>query len=156
LLIENKSNTLPAEIPQLDQLFVKAVSEDLRKKLLSHLHLQPSTTTNNANTQQFSEMTQTAIDAENELQTISNICLWTTVDKQLQERQAEKMKGRMNNIGWKTASGQIRNKQHDGHLEGKSKCLIAANRQIVNRLPEQFAESNDGCHHFEQILDLGN
>jgi hypothetical protein len=58
--IKIKSNAPPAEIPQLDQLFVQSVSEDLRKKLLSHLHPQP-TTTNNANRQQFLEMMQTAV-----------------------------------------------------------------------------------------------
>jgi hypothetical protein len=40
LLIEIKSDTPPADIPQLDQLFVQAVSEDdLQKKLLTHLEL---------------------------------------------------------------------------------------------------------------------
>ena len=72
LLVEIKNTTPPAEIPQLDQLFVQAVSEDLRKKLLVHLHPLP-TTTNHANIQRFTAMIQHAIDAENELQTITNI-----------------------------------------------------------------------------------
>jgi hypothetical protein len=38
LLIKIKSDNPPAEIPQLDQLFVQAVGEDLRKKQLSFLH----------------------------------------------------------------------------------------------------------------------
>ena len=72
LLVEIKDTTPPAEIPQLDQLLVQAVSEDLRKKLLIHLQPLP-TTTNHANMQRFSTMVQHAIDAENELQTITNI-----------------------------------------------------------------------------------
>jgi hypothetical protein len=71
-LIETKSKAPPAEIPELDQLFIQAVSEDLRKKLLSDLHpLQ--TTSNNENLQRFSVMIQKAIKAEQELQTITNI-----------------------------------------------------------------------------------
>jgi hypothetical protein len=62
LLVEIKSTTPPAEIPQLDQLFAQAVSEDLRKKLLVYLHPLP-TTTNHANMHRFTAMTQHAIDA---------------------------------------------------------------------------------------------
>ena len=72
LLIEIKTDTPPADIPQLDQLFVQAVSEDLRKKLLTHLQAHP-TTTNNANVQRFSDLVQHAIEAENDLTTITNI-----------------------------------------------------------------------------------
>jgi hypothetical protein len=71
-------------------------------------------------------------------------CLWTTVKKNTKEHQAVLMKARLNDVGWKTTSGKIRNEQHDGHIEDRSTCLIAANREIINRLPEQFAESNDG------------
>jgi hypothetical protein len=71
-LIEIKPDTPPADIPQLDQLFAQAVSEDLRKKLLSHLQALP-TTTNNENVQRFSDLVQHAIEAENELTTITNI-----------------------------------------------------------------------------------
>jgi hypothetical protein len=60
LLIEIKSNTPPAEIPQLDQLSVQAVGQELRKKLLSFLHPLP-TTSNDANLQRFSEMIQNAM-----------------------------------------------------------------------------------------------
>jgi hypothetical protein len=72
LLIEIKSNAPPAEIPKLDQLFVQAVGADLRKKLLSFLHPLPAAS-NNANLQRFSEMTQNAIKAEQELQTITDV-----------------------------------------------------------------------------------
>jgi hypothetical protein len=44
LLVEIKSNTPQAEIPQLDQLFLQTVSEDLQKKLLVHLLPLPTTT----------------------------------------------------------------------------------------------------------------
>ncbi len=84
------------------------------------------------------------------------ICLWTTVDKSIEERQATDVTKWMDDIGWKTTTGQIRNEQHDGYLEGRSTYLIAANREIINRLPEQFKESNDGYHYLEQILDLGD
>jgi hypothetical protein len=63
LLIEIKPDAPPADIPQLDQLFAQAVSEDLRKKLLSHLQALP-TTTNNENVQRFSDLVQHAIEAE--------------------------------------------------------------------------------------------
>ena len=72
LLIEIKADTPPADIPQLDQLFVQAVSKDLRKKLLTHLRPHP-TTTNNENVQRFSNLVQHAIAAENDLTTITNI-----------------------------------------------------------------------------------
>jgi hypothetical protein len=84
------------------------------------------------------------------------MCLWTRTNKNVEEQQADQIKRWMRDIGWETKSGQIRNEQHDGYLEGRSACLIAANRQIVNRLPEQFEESNDGCHYLEQIVDLGD
>ena len=51
---------------------MQAVSEDLRKKLLTHLQALP-TTTNNANVQRFSDLVQHAIEAEIELTTITNI-----------------------------------------------------------------------------------
>lgn len=34
--------------------------------------------------------------------------------------------------------------------------MIAANRQIIERLPNRFDELNDGCHCLEQILDQGD
>jgi hypothetical protein len=84
-------------------------------------------------------------------------CLWTTVKKNTKEHQAVLMKARLNDVGWKTTSGKIRNEQHDGYIEDRSTYLIAANREIINRLPEQFAELNDGCHHLdEQTLDIGD
>jgi hypothetical protein len=83
-------------------------------------------------------------------------CLWTTVEKNAKEHQAALMKEWLSNIGWKTTPGQIQNKQRDGCIEGRSACLIAANRETVNRLPEHFADSNDGCCCLEQILDVGD
>jgi hypothetical protein len=71
-LTEIKSNAPLAEIPQSDQLFVQAVSEDLSKKLSSYLH-PLLTASNDENIQRFSEMMQNAIMAENELQTIANV-----------------------------------------------------------------------------------
>ena len=63
----------------------------------------------------------------------------------------------INEIGWDTTTGQIRNEQHDGYIEGRSTYLIAASRQIVNRLPKDFNESmNEGYNYLEQILDLGD
>jgi hypothetical protein len=72
LLVEIKTETNPADIPQLDRLFVQAVSEDLRIKLLSHLQPNPSTT-NHANVQRLTDLVQHAIEAEKDLQTITNI-----------------------------------------------------------------------------------
>ena len=63
-------------------------------------------------------------------------CLWTTADKQTEEQHAAQMKEWMNEIGWKTASGQIHNEQHKGCIEGRRTHLTATNRQIVNRLPD--------------------
>jgi hypothetical protein len=84
-------------------------------------------------------------------------CLWKTMAKNAEERQAVPMKEWLNHIGgWKTMSGQIRNEQHDGCVEGRSACLIAANRESINKLPEQFAESNDWCHCLEQTPDVGD
>jgi hypothetical protein len=72
LLIEIKSDTPPADVPQLDQLLIQAVSEDLRKRLLSRVIPLP-TTSNSANVQRFTNMMQHAIEAENDLKTITNI-----------------------------------------------------------------------------------
>jgi hypothetical protein len=84
------------------------------------------------------------------------ICMWTTNDRKEEERQAEKVKEWTNDIGWKTVSGQLRNEEHDGYLEGCSTYLITAKARVINRLPRQYDESNDGYHYLEQILDVNN
>jgi hypothetical protein len=63
---------MPTEIPQLDNIFVQAVSEDLRKKLIRHLGQEPATTIDE-NTQRFNDLVLLAIDAEEELRTVTNI-----------------------------------------------------------------------------------
>ena len=84
LLIEIKVDTPPADILQLDQLFLQAVSKDLRKKLLTHFHPLPATT-NNENVQRFSDLlVQHANEAENELTTMTNIA-----SRAAQHRQAK-------------------------------------------------------------------
>jgi hypothetical protein len=72
LPIEIKGDTPPADVLQLDQLFVQAVSEGLQTKLLAHSQVQP-TTANDANVQRFSDLIQHAIEAKKELMTITNI-----------------------------------------------------------------------------------
>ena len=82
--------------------------------------------------------------------------MWTMVDKRKEEEQADQITEWMTELGWKATTGQMRNEQHDGHLEGRSALLIASNRRTINRFPTQFHESNDGHHCLEQILDLGD
>lgn len=72
LLAEIKQETPPTEIPQLDQLFVQAVSEDLKDKLLQHLLPNP-TTTNDENLHRFNQIVLRAITAEKELKTVTTI-----------------------------------------------------------------------------------
>jgi hypothetical protein len=99
---------------------------------------------------------KTAITAGKALNSKAATCMWTTVDKQTKKQQASQISEWMTELGWKATTGQIRNEQQDGHLEGRSTFLIAANRRMINRLPELFQELNDGCHYLEQIMDLGN
>jgi hypothetical protein len=53
-------------------------------------------------------------------------CVWTTPDQREAERQAATVQEWAKDMGWKTASGKIKNEQHDGYLEGRSTCLVAA------------------------------
>jgi hypothetical protein len=84
------------------------------------------------------------------------ICIWTTNNRQEEEHRADQIQKWMDDLGWKHTVGQIWNEQHDGYLEGQSTYLIAASSQIIDRLPTQFDESNDGFHYLEQILDIGD
>jgi hypothetical protein len=63
---------MPTEIPQLDNIFVQAVSEDLRKKLIRHLGLAPAETSNE-HIHYFNNLLLLAIDVEEELRTMTNI-----------------------------------------------------------------------------------
>jgi hypothetical protein len=72
LLAEIKPSTMPTEIPQLDNIFVQSVSEDLRKKLIRHLGQEPATTIDE-NIQHFNDLVLSAMDAEEELRTVTNI-----------------------------------------------------------------------------------
>jgi hypothetical protein len=73
-------------------------------------------------------------------------CLWTTSDKKEEQTQADQARAWTHSAGWESTVGQITNKQQDGCLEGRSTCLITANKGIIDRLLEQFDKSNDGCH----------
>jgi hypothetical protein len=57
---------------------------------------------------------------------------------------------------WKTATGQIKNKQHDGCLKGQSTCLIATKEEIIQKLPTNFDKSNDRHCCLEQTSDHGD
>ena len=72
LISEIKPTTQPQEIPELESVFVQAVSEDLRKKLVRHLHATASTTIDE-NLQRFNTLVQRAVEAEDELKTLTNI-----------------------------------------------------------------------------------
>ena len=63
---------LPTEIPQLDNMFVQAVGEDLRKKLLRHLPALPAMTIDE-NVQRLNDIVLMAIEKEDELKTVMNI-----------------------------------------------------------------------------------
>jgi hypothetical protein len=80
------------------------------------------------------------------------ICVWRTTDKGKEERQAETVKEWTKTIGWDAKVRQMRNKQHNGYLEGQSIFLIAANRRTIDKLPQEFEETNHGFHYLEQIL----
>ena len=97
-----------------------------------------------------------AINTGKALNSKAVICIWPTVNKQTEERQTSQITEWITELRWKATTWQIRNEQHDGYLEGRSTFLIAASRRIINRLPEQFQESNDGYHYLEQFMDLGN
>jgi hypothetical protein len=72
ILSEIKSTTQPTELPELDNIFVQAISEDLRKRLVRHLDHPPSTTID-ANLQSFNDIIELAIQEEAELKTVTNI-----------------------------------------------------------------------------------
>jgi hypothetical protein len=59
------------ELPELDNIFVQAISEDLRKRLVRHLDHPPSTTID-ANLQSFNDIIELAIQEEAELETVTN------------------------------------------------------------------------------------
>jgi hypothetical protein len=69
LLAEMKPTTLPTEIPQLDNVFVQAASEDLRKKLLIAAPL----ITIYENIQRFTDIITLVIKKEEELKMAMNI-----------------------------------------------------------------------------------
>ncbi len=83
-------------------------------------------------------------------------CMWTTLNRKEEEQQAATVKTWAKDLGWKTTSGQIITQQHDGCLEGRSTYLIAATERVIDKLPTQFHELNDGCHYLEQTLDVGD
>ena len=84
------------------------------------------------------------------------VCMWTTSNPDMEDRQMRLVREWTEDMGWATTSGQIRNDQHDGYLEGRSTYLIAADKRVIDRIPKQFDESNDGYHHLEQILDTAD
>jgi hypothetical protein len=84
------------------------------------------------------------------------MCLWTTPDQKEEEQQVAAAQEWAKDMGWKTTSGQIKNQQHDGYLEVRCTCLVAAKERVIKRLPQQFNESNDRHQHLEQILDIGD
>jgi hypothetical protein len=96
------------------------------------------------------------IESDEALNCKAAMCILTTSDQKEEQTQAGQLQAWTHSMGWESTVGQIKNKQHNGCLEGQSMCLITANKGIIDRLPEQFDQWNDGCHYPEQILDLGD
>jgi hypothetical protein len=82
------------------------------------------------------------------------ILIWTTTHRDTERQQAKDMAATLNDIGWDSHIGELRNEEHEGYLEGRSTYMIAGPSTTIQRIKDaKTSKANDSYSKLDDILD---